>query len=233
MKIAILAAGEGTRLKREGIDLPKGLVELNGIPLIERITRIADNTDASSINCIVNAQSPKLSDYISRIQTDTPINTVIQSTPSSMHSLYELRHLLRGEDFCLFTIDTIFREEELIAMLDFAKVRSEYDAVMAVTDFIDDEKPLFIDTNSEFEITAFLDEMDSPQFVSGGIYYLKEKALDILEECISSGQQRLRNFQRMLIERDFKIKAYQFSKIIDIDHIRDIELAEIFLRSKQ
>jgi NDP-sugar pyrophosphorylase family protein len=229
MNFAILAAGEGSRLRNEGLNMPKGLVRLGGIPLVERIIRIADKYSPSSINCIVNEKSVDLSEFISELEIGTPLNQVIKSTPSSMHSLYELSHLLRDENFCLFTVDTIFKEEELSTFLEYAQKQSDCDAVFAVTDYIDDEKPLYIETNEDDQITAFLDTNDNPKYVSGGIYYLPPKALDVLQECIDAGQQRLRNFQRMLLERNMKIKAFRFSKIIDVDHISDLEKAEKFL----
>ena len=40
----------------------------------------------------------------------------------------------------------------------------------------------------------------------------------------------MRNFQRQLIIDGLSIKAYPFEKIIDVDHIADIQKAENFLK---
>ena len=40
MKYAIIAAGEGSRLREEGIKVPKPMVNLRGEMLIERLIRI-------------------------------------------------------------------------------------------------------------------------------------------------------------------------------------------------
>ena len=40
----------------------------------------------------------------------------------------------------------------------------------------------------------------------------------------------MRNFQRGLIADGLKLKAYPFSKILDVDHAADIPKAEAFLR---
>ena len=40
MHYAIIAAGEGSRLKHEGINVPKPLVRVGGSTLIERLTGI-------------------------------------------------------------------------------------------------------------------------------------------------------------------------------------------------
>ena len=36
MKFAIISAGEGSRLSQEGVALPKPLVQLNGVAMIDR-----------------------------------------------------------------------------------------------------------------------------------------------------------------------------------------------------
>jgi hypothetical protein len=39
----------------------------------------------------------------------------------------------------------------------------------------------------------------------------------------------MRNFQRALVADGLQLKAYPFSKVLDIDHASDIEKAEAFL----
>ena len=67
------------------------------------------------------------------------------------------------------------------------------------------------------------------KYISGGIYGLPPQALDILDKCISEGQERMRNFQRRLVQEGLRLKAHPFGKIIDIDHVEDIKKAESFL----
>ena len=40
MKFAIIAAGEGSRLAMEGIEEPKPLIKIQGVPIIERLVKI-------------------------------------------------------------------------------------------------------------------------------------------------------------------------------------------------
>ena len=232
MKFAILAAGEGSRLASEGVAKPKPLVELQGVPLIERLIRIFARNGASSINIIVNEQQPETVEFIKSLEVGCPINIVIKSTPSSMHSMHALSHLLRGEKFCLTTVDTLFREDEFA---NYIKKFEEYegDGIMAVTDYIDDEKPLYVDTDDDMEITAFCDKpTPETHYISGGIYGLSPKALDILDRCMNDGIHRMRNFQRRLVESGMKLKAFPLGKIIDIDHAEDIIKAEEFIAER-
>jgi NDP-sugar pyrophosphorylase family protein len=229
MRFAIIAAGEGSRLASEGIKAPKPLIEIQGVPLIERLVRIFARQGADSINIIVNEQQPETLAHIRELQKLFPINVVVKSTPSPMHSLHALSHLLRGDKFCLTTVDTLFREEEFAEYIKTFK-ESDGDGIMAVTDYIDDEKPLYVDTDSQLDITAFCDKpTENSRYISGGIYGLTPKALDILDECMAEGIERMRNFQRRLVDGGMRLKAYPFTKIIDIDHAEDIAKAERFI----
>jgi NDP-sugar pyrophosphorylase family protein len=146
-----------------------------------------------------------------------------------MHSLHALSHLLRGEKFCLTTVDTIFKEQEFAEYIKTFESNG-YDGLMAVTGYIDDEKPLYVETDSDLNITAFADTPSATsRYISGGIYGLDDKALDILDQCMADGIERMRNFQRSLVKGGLKLKAYPFDKIIDIDHAQDITKAEEFL----
>ena len=216
----------------EGVAKPKPLVELQGVPLIERLIRIFARNGASSINIIVNEQQPETVEFIKSLEVGCPINIVIKSTPSSMHSMHALSHLLRGEKFCLTTVDTLFREDEFA---NYIKKFEEYegDGIMAVTDYIDDEKPLYIATDEKMEITAFCDKpTPETHYISGGIYGLSPKALDILDICMNDGIHRMRNFQRRLVKSGMKLKAFPLGKIIDIDHAEDIIKAEEFIAER-
>ena len=226
MKFAIISAGEGSRLAQEGVTYPKPLVPLQGTPIIERLIKIFAGHNAESINIIINSRQPETEALLHKLSKEYPVNIVVKDTPSSMHSLYELRHLLRGGKFCLTTVDTIFNEEEFC---EYIKRFSQCDCngLMAVTSYIDDEKPLYVSTDSELSITGFHDNAPADAlYISGGIYALDEKALVTLEKCISNGTSRMRNFQRMLISDGLHLKAHPFGKIIDVDHADDIKKAE-------
>lgn len=232
MNYAIIAAGEGSRLKQEGVECPKPLVKLNNQEMILRLIEIFLRNNASSISIIINEEMEQVKDFVLGLKIDVPLNVVIKSTPSSMHSFYELRSYLRGGKFCLTTVDTIFKEE------DFGKYIQEFisddslDGMMAVTSFIDDEKPLYVDTDDNLFIRGFFDVSNSYKFISGGIYGLTSKAIDVLEKCIEARQSRMRNFQRQLVVSGMLMKAYPFSKIVDVDHAGDIKKAELFLNEQ-
>lgn len=231
MKFAIIAAGEGSRLASEGITTPKPMIPLQGTPMIERLVRIFMRNGAASVSIIINEEQPQTLAHLKELQKELPIEIIVKNTPSSMHSMHALSHHLQGDKFCLTTVDTLFHEEEFAAYIKAFDKSDE--GIMAVTDYIDDEKPLYVDTDEALNITAFRDNpSEQSRYISGGIYALPPQALDILDKCIAEGIERMRNFQRRLVESGMKLKAHPFSKIIDIDHAEDIEKAEKFLSQR-
>ena len=257
MKYAIIAAGEGSRLAQEGVNDPKPLVKVNGERLIDRLIRIFMDNNAEEIVVICNEVMARVADHLAEVKREgldgrrVPLTYVVKSTPSSMHSFFEISRFLGGGKFVLTTVDTIFRENEFTQYVK-AFEQSEADGMMGVTDYIDDEKPLYVGVthcageNGDMEypsVTGFYDTLDEltinthhpspnthhPTFISGGIYGLQSSAIETLNGCMERGESRMRNFQRGLIRDGLQLKAYPFTKVLDIDHASDIGKAEQFL----
>lgn len=235
MKFAIIAAGDGSRLAQEGVTEPKPLVKVRGERLIDRLIRIFMGNNATEIVVICNEQMSDVASHLKMIQdkglngVHVPLRFVIKSTPSSMHSFYELRNFLRDDPFILTTVDTIFDESEFHDyVLSFQdKIAQGTDALMGVTDYIDDEKPLYVGVDNVMRINGYY---DTPQadfhFISAGIYGLTAPSLNILEACIEKGESRMRNFQRALVAAGLRIEAFPLTKVFDVDHIEDIRKAD-------
>ena len=230
MNYAIIAAGEGSRLAQEGIAKPKPLVELQGEPMIGRLINIMLRCNAESISIIVNEHMTEVRKYLQALELPVPLNLVVKTTPSSMHSLWHLSRVIPEGKFCLTTVDTIFREEDFKGYIDAFEADDEDDGMWAVTPFVDDEKPLWVDVDEQMTITAFRDKRwDGARYVSGGVYAMTDGAFEVLERCIEQGMSRMRNFQRALVESGRRLKAYSIDKIVDVDHAGDIATAEAFL----
>lgn len=244
MKFAILAAGEGSRLAHEGIDLPKPMVKICGEAMIDRLIRIFMECGADEIVIITNNLSPIVKDHLqSVVDSGVPLRYIVKTTPSSMHSFYELKTLLGEGKFCLTTVDTIFKESEFKEYISLFQ-SYEGDGMMAVTDYIDDEKPLYLSTDDDNNVIGFHDSIKDfnesecavdgksvCKFISGGIYCLSSNVYKTLDYCMSSGLERMRNFQRQLVFDGLRLKAYPFSKILDVDHADDIKKAESFINN--
>ena len=232
MRYAVIAAGEGSRLAQEGMTTPKPLVKIGGECMVDRLVRIFVAAGAKEVCVVCNPSSEA---YIkSRQEAGAPLRSIVRTTPSSMHSMYELMPMLEGDEpFVLTTVDTVFRESEFqdyVAAFEKMVAAGEANGLMGVTTYIDDEKPLYVATDDDLNIRAFLDADENPRYVSGGIYGLTPCALATLRRCVDRGESRMRNFQRALLSDGLQLKAFPFTKVIDVDHAGDIAKAEALLR---
>ena len=230
----IIAAGDGNRIKEEGSLLPKPLVEIEGKPMIGRLIDLMIESGANSVSVIVNSDMPEVWDYLQRLVPDAgcELKLLSRKTPSSMHSFYELLNLMKPTGkFIITTVDTIFKGEDFKKYVEFYKNSPhEIDGVMGVTSFIDDEKPLYVETEGRHRIVAYKDSpFEGVKYVSAGIYGLNTSAFPVLQECISQGLNRMRNFQRKLIDKGLNLDAYDLGKVLDVDHLSDIQKANSFL----
>jgi NDP-sugar pyrophosphorylase family protein len=233
MKAGIIAAGEGSRLKSEGLPMPKPLVPVEGIPLIERLLNSFVRCGIDEVVCIVNEYSLEVKRFVEGKNFGIPVRFTVKTTPSSMHSLFELSpHLMQGK-FLLSTVDSIFKEQELQEFLRYANDHPATDNTLAVTDFIDDENPLYVHVDNARRITAFgkKGDNDNTPWVTGGLYILSPKIFREKETVLRSGVERLRNFLAHLLKSGYTFDAFPFSKIVDVDHVSDIRAAEEFVRA--
>lgn len=237
MNFGIIAAGQGSRLVQEGVGFPKPLVRIDGKPMIGRLIDIFVRCGAETISVIVNEEMTEVAEYLRGLAPSIPceLNLVVKTTPTSMHSFHELSSLMEGKGrFVITTVDTIFREEDFAKYIQaYSNAPAEVDGMMAVTGFIDDEKPLYVATDDSCRITGFLDRMeDGVKYVSGGIYGLSESAVPVLRKCLEEGVGRMRNYQRALVAAGLNLQAYDMNKIVDVDHASDIASAEAFVREE-
>lgn len=231
MDYAIIAAGQGSRLGGEGAPLPKPLVAVGGQPMVSRLVGMLDGMGAESIAIITNPAMPAVGETVRSLKVSAPVRLIEKSTGGSMESFHALAPALNaGRDFCLLTVDTVFAPEEFRRFIEAFESDPDADGYMAVTTYVADEKPLYVAATPEGDITGFLDRaVPGVGYVSGGIYALRPAALEILADCAASGVSRMRDFQRALIASGMRLKAWQFSKIIDVDRPEDLADARRFV----
>ena len=238
MNYAIIAAGEGKRLAEEGLNVPKPLVKVGGECLVDRLIRIFILQGATNIVVLCNERDKEVQRHLRDISLSgmdgraVPLEFRAKNTLSSMHSLYELHPLIGEGPFCLTTVDTVFLQrefDEYVRRCGQLIAEGSAQGVMGVTEYVDDEKPLYVGTDNDDNITGFYDERNDCRFVSAGIYGLTPQVWPVLEACVGRGERRMRNFQRALVDVGLRLKAVPFSKVMDVDHAADVAKADKWL----
>ncbi len=213
--------------------------------MIGRLLDIFISSGAGRIAIVINEQMTEVHDYLASCadQSPVPVDLRVKTTPSSMHTYCEVADMLAPYGrFITTTVDTIFRPEEFLRYSRaYSEAPDNVAGMMAVTSYIDDEKPLYVATDEAMRITGFYDAPHpDTRFISGGIYGLDARAAAVLRECLDNGVSRMRNFQRALagqapdghrVSPGLDIRAFDMGKIIDVDHASDIAAARDFLAS--
>ena len=111
MKAVIVAAGLGSRLSPHTDNKPKGLIEIAGIPLLERTVSFFERTGIGPIILIVGYRHLQYRDYFGdRVLYEA---NPFFSESNNMASLWFARHHLRDESFCYLHSDLLCHDEIL------------------------------------------------------------------------------------------------------------------------
>jgi NDP-sugar pyrophosphorylase family protein len=228
MKAGIIAAGQGERLKKQGILVPKPLVTIGGESLIARAIRAASHAGATSIACIVNNLNPAVAEYLRSRPWPVPLELIVKTTPSSMESLFSLAPLLSDSPFLLFTVDAVFEFSLLSGFLANARRRGG-DGALAVTRFVDDEKPLWAKLGRNQRIVALGDKARPCRYVTAGFYYFRPEIFSLIEAARARRLSALRQFLGLLLKNHFSLYGIVVSKTVDVDTPEDIAKAHQYL----
>lgn len=231
MRAGIIAAGDGSRLREGGFSVPKPLVPVGGVPLIERVLRGLVEAGARELALCVNARMPEVASFVRELPLGVPIQVIERSPPSSMHSLHELRACLEGERFVLCTVDSVLAPGALSGFVRGFERLAETELYLGVTDFVDDEKPLYVRLADDGRVEALGDAAAGSTLVTAGVYGMSPRVFPILARAVAAGKEKLRTFLGMLLEEGLEARGYHLGKVVDVDRPSDVAVAETFLAS--
>lgn len=242
--MAILGAGLGSRLKSESHAKP--LAKLGNSTLLQRWVDLLVQSSNGSITCALREELMKDQDF-ERLPKAPQLQYIFVNTPSSLHTLVELiRKLEKPHVPTLFLMaDTILRDSDLHAFLQFCQSLPTQTCAVLTTTYVDDEKPLWVHKSPEglvkdFGSNQILEKAQSPtlgapepaQEITSGMYWLSPKAMEIAEEVLAEGTDKMRNFLQRLAKSGQPIKTFVVAKTIDVDHPLDLKKAADFLQNE-
>lgn len=233
MQYAILAAGQGSRLAREGAKASKPMISILGQPMIERLIRVLMSCDAELIHIVTNPAMDDLNGHLAYLRDveRLPITFRPIVSDNSFYSLAEASRDIKGK-FIALTVDAIFPTEEFREYVKAVEAMPECEALMALTRYVDDESPLYARLSSDDSHVVDYRYGGEPfpgvPIVSAGIYGISDKIMAIAQK--DEYPKSTSDFQRILAVGDkIIVKPFIFSKAFDIDHVSDCRAAEEFL----
>jgi NDP-sugar pyrophosphorylase family protein len=218
----VLAGGEGSRLRASGVTVPKALLAITGEPQIARMAAACRRAGCVTVTCAVR------SDLVTAVESalvGRNVNVVSVSTPTSLHTLdLGLKAISDGNVLCTL-VDTIMPDDAWDRANDRAVTAlADVDAVVAVTPFVEDESPLWVDVADDMTVRSF-GHAGARHLATGGVYWLSPRAREIAAASVTAGVERIRGFLGALITGGARVRAVEVPRIVDIDTDADIRSA--------
>ncbi len=219
----ILAAGEGSRLKRDGWDQPKPLVPVGGVSLLEHTL---DNFQAARIrrvSIIFNETGEECARAARKRLPKIDLDIVIRTTASSYESYRTIAPRLGTGAALVSTIDAWCPREDFVAFVEAASATPD-ETVLAVTRFVEDERPLWVSIDPSGRVTGV--GGGSGDAVTAGIYVFSERA----RREAPADLPRLRDYLAWLVQNGEPVRAIEIPKVVDVDRAADVAAAEEMAR---
>ncbi|MBI4637327.1 MAG: NTP transferase domain-containing protein [Candidatus Rokubacteria bacterium] len=217
----IIAAGDGTRLRRAGYTMPKPLVPVAGVPLIESVIRNFAAAGITSLVIIVNEQARACVSWVRSRFPELDAEFVVKTTRSSLESFREVSQRLAAGRAPISTVDAWCRPADFAGFVDAALRRPPDATVLAVTPLVADETPLWVDVDDAGRVTRL--GRESGTMVTAGVYMMSMRARALVPPA---GLGRLREFLAWLVQQGEPLYAEVIDTVVDVDRAADVALAE-------
>jgi NDP-sugar pyrophosphorylase family protein len=217
----IIAAGEGSRLRSAGFTMPKPMVPIAGVPLIESVLQNFRAAHLAPLAIIVNEQERECVNWIRTRFPDLEIEFIVKTTQSSLESFGEVTARHPGGPMLVSTVDAWCAEADFVRFVEAAARRPADATVLAVTPLVADEKPLRVAMTADGRITDV--GGDAGALVTAGIYRVPAR---VRERQPPAGLGRLREFLQWLVRSGEPVYGEIIERVVDVDRPSDVALAE-------
>lgn len=232
----IIAAGQGSRLKRDGFSLPKPMVPVAGVPLIERVVSNFTTAGITRLQVIFNEEDRACAAFIQKRFPDLDIRCIVKTTRSSYESFWEVGQRVGPGLTLMSTVDWICPEGAFRRFVDQALRQgsgqalgcSQACAVLAVTPFVADEKPLWVTLDPSGRVSGI--GGDSGDVVTAGLYLVSSTIFAKAPHPSTLG--RLRDFLSWLVASGEPVYGVVMDQVIDLDRAEDLQLAETLVTDR-
>lgn len=221
MRGGIIAAGLGTRLRADGLELPKPLVRVAGQPMLSHVLNNFREASISRLSVIFNEESAQCADWLRDNGRDFEIDLTIRTTPSSFASFRIVAERLSGSAAVISTVDAWIPNRGFAA---FARAVGDCppDAlILGVTDRVDDEKPLWVEFDPLSGRVSALGG-SAGDAVTAGLYAIPAG----LSFPAGIEFARLRDYLRWVVEDGRPVYGIPIPDVVDVDRSEDIAAAE-------
>ncbi len=223
----ILAAGLGTRLVQDRA-AGKPMVEVRGKPLIHYVVAGLVEAGVRRVAMVLNSRGRDVEAYCRTAFPRVDWRIAYHDTAHSLETFRALQPLLERQRFILSMADAVLAPRALIAFVSEASVRSET-ITLAVTDWVDDEKPLWVRFDAKGRVTALGPEAAGSGWVTAGVYAVASEVCSWLGRSQVRSMHGLREFFAYSVRVGAAVRAIPVGQAVDVDRPADLVQAERLL----
>jgi NDP-sugar pyrophosphorylase family protein len=220
----IIAAGEGRRLREAGFTVPKPLVPVAGIPLIDGVVRNFSSAGILSLTVIVNEEQGACVKELAARFPAVDFRFIVRTTASSLESFTRVLAAAPPGRMLVSTVDAWCRPVDFVGFVEAARRRPVDATVLAVTPLVDDERPLWATLDGDGRIRGLGGATGN--VVTAGMYLLSERVRALTPPPLG----RLREFLAWLVTRGEMVYGETIDRVVDVDRLADVALAESLSR---
>ncbi len=225
VRAGLIAAGTGSRFRDAGFRQPKPMINVAGKPLMGWALSQFQAAGLNSLIAIFNTKNCEAcSSYLSASFPQIEADIRCLDTASSFESFLNVLSRAEGARLLITTTDSIYAPGTLARLLKFADSLNEDEMILGVTDFIDDEKPLYAIMDDTGCITRVGEE--PAHYVTSGVYLMPPAAYQAGK---TENFPALRKFLAFLLENGVKCRGFDMGKSVDVDRPEDMGEAERFI----
>lgn len=221
MRGGIIAAGSGSRLRQGGWTVPKPLVPIAGIPLLERVIGNFQAAGITSLVIIFNEEHRDCERWVRSRFPHLDLHIMVKTTASSLESFLEVSGHLGSDPALISTVDAWCEASDFVSFVRSAAQYPSDALVLGVTPFVDDERPLWVQLDPTGRVTSLGGK--SGNAVTTGMYLVPPR---IRRLSVPDGMGRLREFLTWVVKEGLPVYAVSLQTVVDVDRPEDVALAE-------
>ena len=201
----ILAAGKGTRMWPLTENIPKPLLSICGLPIIERQIQELKKVGVKKLYILIGYQMKELSDYLGKTKSGIDIEYIIQEEQKGTgHAVNQAKNIIQGNFYCI-NGDLIIDSENLERLKE-----NENNLTMMVTNVKDGSNFGVIKSMNGRLVSINEKGISGKSRINAGLFLFNEKIFDAIDNIEKSirGEYELTDALQD-ISNDIHILEYQ------------------------
>jgi NDP-sugar pyrophosphorylase family protein len=218
----IIAAGEGSRLRTDGYRVSKPMVPVGGRPLIALALDRFRAVGIRRLTIVINEASDDCRQWLQEHARDFDLDMIVRNTPSSYATFRLVTDRLAIAPAVITTVDTVMPLADFQFFVKSASNFAKSAVVLGVTDYVDDENPLWTTLNPTDGRIQQLGGSNGSH-VTAGLYWLPAQR----PSEPTTDFARLRDYLGWLVAGQLPVYGVVLPRVFDIDRAHDIVAAEL------